>query len=60
MKNIKTINFQDYFDNHFGEDLNRTDLIELSKQDNGALNNVIAFLAENCFGKLQYMRTKSL
>jgi Meiotically up-regulated gene 113 len=54
MKTIRTINFQEYFDKHCHE-LNHADLLELNKQDNnGALNNVISLLAENCFGVLIY------
>jgi hypothetical protein len=54
MNNIEKFNFQDYFDNYCRE-LNYSDLIELNKQDNnGALNNVIALIAENCYGVLIY------
>ncbi len=47
------MNFQNYFDEHCYE-LSRTEILELNKQDTGALNNVISLLRNNCFGVLIY------
>ncbi len=47
------MDFQKYFDNCFYE-LNYVDLLELSKQDTGALNNVISLIERSCFGVLIY------
>jgi len=52
-ENMTTLNLEDYFEKHCF-DLTRKDLIELNKQDTGALNNVLSMLATSCFGVLIY------